>query len=151
MKMKSTSLSNGFTLIELMVATLLVGALFFALASVFMFVDDSWDRGSSLVNLQRDGSYALSEMATSVRQGTSAQIPLPTQLIIKDEADSTIGRFYLETSDNTLRDNSATKVIPSAVDSLQFALSGKTVFITLVLVDSDDQKARFSTAASLRN
>ena len=150
--MESSKRSGGFTLIELMVATSLMAVLFFALASFYMLVDDSWDRGSSLLNLQRDGSYALLEMATSVRMGSSVQINPSTQLVIKDASGATIGGYYRQAGDNTLRDNSGAKVISSLVDSLQFTLSNRTVFVTLVLTDSDQQeKAYFSTAASLRN
>ena len=148
-KRKSPNSPKGFTILELMVATALIGALFFALASLYMLVDDSWSRGSSLLNLQRDGSYAMSEIASSVHMGTTAVVPSSTQLDIKDETGATVGGYYC--SDDTLRDISGAKVIPSLVDSLYFALSGKTVFVTLVLADSNNQKAYFSTAASLRN
>ena len=150
--MKSSKRSAGFTLIELMVATSLMAVLFFALASFYMLVDDSWDRGGSLLNLQRDGSYALLEMATSVRMGSSVQINPSTQLVIKDASGATIAGYYRQAGDSTLRDNSGAKVVSSLVDSLQFTLSNRTVFVTLVLTDSNQQeKAYFSTAASLRN
>jgi len=143
--------SQGFTLVELMVAVALVSVLFFGLASIYMLIDDSWERGSSLLNLQRDGSYAMEEVATAVRIGASAVISPSTQLTVKDGNDVTIGRFYLEASDNTMRDDSGTQVIPSSVDSLQFSLVGRTVHMDLILTDDQDNLVYFSTAASLRN
>lgn len=148
---KSLSVARGFTLVEVMIVAALAGAFFFALASVYVLVDDSWNRGSSLVNLQRDGSYALVEMTSTIRSGATAEVPQSTRLVIKDEADSTLGQYYWQLSDKTLRDLSGAKVVPSLVDSLHFALSGEMVFVTLVLTDSDAQRALFSTAASLRN
>jgi prepilin-type N-terminal cleavage/methylation domain-containing protein len=143
--------SQGFTLVELMVAVALISILFFGLAGIYLLIDDSWERGSSLVNLQRDGSYALEEVATAVRMGASAIISPSTQLTVKDVNDVTISRFYLEGSDNTLRDDSGTKVIPSSVDSLLFSLVGRTVHVDMMLIDDQDNLVYFSTAASLRN
>jgi Tfp pilus assembly protein PilW len=143
--------SPGFTLVELMVVAALVFVLFIGLASVYMLIDDSWDRGVSLVNLQRDGSYAMLELTTAIRKGTAVAISPSTQVTIKDAGNSVIERFYLDSSDNTLRDDSGTKVIPSMVDSLLFTQSGPTIHVEMVLADDRDNKAYFSTGASLRN
>jgi prepilin-type N-terminal cleavage/methylation domain-containing protein len=151
LKRKEKKSTQGFTLIELMVAVALVVVLFFGLASVYMLIDDSWARGASLVNLQRDGSYAMTELSMAIRMGASAVISPTTQLTIKDGNGTNIGRFYLEGSDNSLRDDSGTKVIPSSVDSLAFSQAGSTIFVSLVLVDDSENKVTFSTAASLRN
>lgn len=143
--------SRGLTIIELMVAVALAAVIFFGLATIYMLTMDWWDRGSSLLNLQRDGSYALFEISTDIRRGSMAEISPSTQLRIKDSSGSTIARYYLEGSDNTLRYDSGGLVVPSLVDSLCFAQSGKTVSVLLVLADAEQQEAYFSTAASLRN
>jgi prepilin-type N-terminal cleavage/methylation domain-containing protein len=150
-KILSKKIHHGFTLVELMVATALVSVLFFALATVYLLVDASWDRGEAMISLGRDGSYAVEEMAMAVRLGTSMQIGPSTSLTIKDAADSTIARYYLQASDSTLRDLSGNKIIPSKVDSLQFSQAGNTVDIGLVLTNSEGQTGYFNTSASLRN
>jgi prepilin-type N-terminal cleavage/methylation domain-containing protein len=142
---------RGITLVELMVVVALAGVIFFGLAITYMMIMDWWDRSNSLMNLQRDGSYALYEIATAIRMGSMVQIPSETQLTIQDASASTMEQFYLESSDNSLRDSSGEKVIPSLVDSLQFAFTGKTISVTLILTDSESQEAYFNTSASLRN
>jgi len=149
--LKKLNRSKGVTLVELMVATGLASALFFALASVYILMDSSWDRGTSLLNLQRDGSYAVVELASAVRMGSAMEAAPATTLTIKDVNDSTLAQYYFQASDSTLRDIAGARVIPSRVDSLSFSLSGQTVAIALVLTDAQDQKAFFNTSASLRN
>ena len=141
----------GFTLIELMVAVALAVVLFFGLASLYMLMNDSWERGSSLVNLQRDGSYAMMKLTTTIRAGSAAIIAPSTQLTVKDAGNTTIGRFYLESGDQSLRDDSGNKVIPSLVDSLVFTQSGPTIYVELMLADDKENTAYFTTGASLRN
>jgi prepilin-type N-terminal cleavage/methylation domain-containing protein len=143
--------SSGFTLVELMVATALVSVLFFALATVYLLVDASWDRGEAMINLGRDGSYAVEEMAMSVRQAASVTIGSGPSITIKNAADSTVARYYLQASDSTLRDLSGNRIVPSKVDSLDFAQNGDIVDIGLVLTNSEGQRAYFNTSASLRN
>jgi len=149
--LKRLNRAKGVTLVELMVATGLASALFFALASVYILMDSSWDRGTSLLNLQRDGSYAVVELAPAVRMGSAMEAAPATTLTIKDVNDSTLAQYYFQASDSTLRDIAGARVIPSRVDSLSFSLSGQTVAIALVLTDAQDQKAFFNTSASLRN
>jgi hypothetical protein len=138
------------TLVELMVAVALVSILFFGLASIYILMDDAWDRGASLVNLQRDGSYAMYEFTTTIREGAMAVVA-PTQLTIQDGSGTTLGRFYLEQSDSTLRDDAGAKVIPSTVDSLAFTQVGTTIHVDLLLVDDKENSAFFNTRVSLRN
>jgi len=141
----------GFTLVELMVATALVSVLFFALATVYLLVDASWDRGEAMIHLGRDGSYAVEEMAMSVRLASSVTVGSGPTLTIKDSADSTVAQYFLQSSDSTLRDLSGNPIIPSKVDSLDFTQSGNTVDIGLVLTNPEGQRAYFNTSASLRN
>ena len=148
--LKQSRKARGITLVELMVAVALVSVLFFGLASIYILMDDTWTRGASLTNLQRDGSYAMYEFTTTIRQGAMAVVS-PTQLTIQDGSGATIGRFYLEQSDNTLRDDSGTKVIPSTVDSLAFSQTGATIHVDLLLVDDQENAVFFNTRVSLRN
>jgi len=149
-RLKQLNIARGVTLIELMVAVALVSVLFFGLASIYVLMDDAWNRGASLVNLQRDGSYAMYEFSTTIRQGAMAVVA-PTQLTVQDGSGTTIGRFYLEQSDNTLRDDSGTKVIPSTVDSLAFSQAGATILVDLLLVDDRENAVFFNTRVSMRN
>ncbi len=142
---------QGFTLVELMVATALVSVLFFAVATVYLLVDASWDRGEAMINLGRDGSYAVEEMAMSVRLATSVVIGSGPSLTIKNAADSTIARYFMQASDSTLRDLSGNRIIPSKVDSLAFSQNGKIIDIGLVLTNTEEQRAYFNTSVSLRN
>jgi|GEM_PF-1754673 len=142
---------RGFTLVELMVATALVSVLFFALATVYLLVDSSWDRGEAMINLGRDGSYAVEEMAMSIRLASSVTIGSGPTMTIKDAADSTVAQYYLQASDSTLRDLSGNRIIPSKVDSLNFSQNGDVVEIGLVLTNSDGQRGYFNTSVSLRN
>lgn len=150
-RMKSLRLSRGFTIVELMVAVALAAVIFFGIAVAYMLFMEWWDRGTSLLNLQRDGSYALFDITKSVRGGSMVSIPSATQLDVKNAGGGTIASYYWESADSTLRNLSGGKVVASKVDSLHFAQSGPTVLVTLVLTDSDHQEAYFSTAASLRN
>jgi len=143
--------SAGFTLVELMVATALVSVLFFALATVYLLVDASWDRGEAMINLGRDGSYAVEEMAMSLRLASSVTIGSGPTMTIKDAADSTVAKYYFQASDSTLRDLSGNRIVPSKVDSLNFAQSGDIVDIGLVLTNAEGQKAYFNTSVSMRN
>jgi prepilin-type N-terminal cleavage/methylation domain-containing protein len=149
-KRKQFITMRGVTLIELLVAVALVSILFFGLASIYILMDDAWDRGASLVNLQRNGSYAMYEFSTTIRQGSMAVVT-PTQLTVQDGSGTTIGRFYLQGSDNSLRDDSGTKIIPSTVDSLAFSQAGATIHVDLLLVDDRDNAAFFNTNVSMRN
>ena len=143
--------SPGFTRVELMVATALVSVLFFALATVYLLVDASWDRGEAMINLGRDGSYAVEEMAMSLRLASSVTIGSGPTITIKDAADSTVAQYYFQASDSTLRDLSGNRIIPSKIDSLDFTQNGDIVDIGLVLTNTEGQRAYFSTSVSLRN
>jgi hypothetical protein len=91
-------------------------------------------------------------MSTEIRKGSLALTPSSTELLIQNAAGSTMQQYYWETSDNTLRDISGQQVIPSLVDSLHFSITDqRTIYVTLVLADAEQQEAYFSTSASLRN
>jgi Tfp pilus assembly protein FimT len=151
-RMPSLRVSRGLTIVELMVVVALAGIIFFGLATIYVMVMDWWDRGNSQLNLQRDGSYALFSMSTEIRKGSLALTPSSTELLIQNAAGSTMQQYYWETSDNTLRDISGQQVIPSLVDSLHFSITDqRTIYVTLVLADAEQQEAYFSTSASLRN
>ncbi len=151
LRMRTTHNSRGFTIVELMVVVALSAFIFFGLAILYMTVMDWWDRAISLMNLQRDGSYALFDISTAIRSGSNAAISPSSSLEVKNQSGTTIAQYYWETSDNTLRDISGQKIIPSLVDSLHFVQSGKTVSMILILADSEQQEAYFSTSTSLRN
>ena len=148
--LKQSTTDRGFTLVELMVAVALAAVLFFGLASIYMLINDAWDRGASLASLQRDGSYAMYEFTTIIRQGTAAVVA-PTHLTIQDGGGSTLGRFYWEQSDNTMRDDSGNKIIPSTVDSLGFSQAGATIQVDLLLADDKENTVFFNTNVALRN
>jgi prepilin-type N-terminal cleavage/methylation domain-containing protein len=148
--LKQSNTARGFTLIELLVAVALAAVLFFGLASIYMLINDAWSRGASLASLQRDGSYAMYEFSTTIRHGTAAVVS-PTQLTVQDGGGATIGRFYWDQSDNTLRDDSGNKIIPSTVDSLGFSQAGAVIHVDLLLADDKENTAFFNTDVALRN
>lgn len=151
MRIKSLRVPRGFTIVELMVAVALAALIFFGIAVVYMLFMDWWDRGTSQLNLQRDGSYALFDITNSIRGGSMVTIPSDTHLDIKNAGGGIIASYYWESADSTLRNLSGGKVVASKVDSLYFAQSGPVVLVTMVLTDAERQEAYFSTAASMRN
>ncbi|MCK4905293.1 prepilin-type N-terminal cleavage/methylation domain-containing protein [bacterium] len=152
LKNKSISGRTGFTLVEMMVAVIILSIFIVAvgmmLSSSWRFWNDGWQQ----VILQRDASYAFASVEKVVRSGSSATIlDGGTGLeVIKDGTSGWTKNFQSGGGVLQLVEGSQTKDIISRVQSINFSISGNTVLVTLTLTDGSSV-VDFRTTIFLRN
>ena len=71
---KTRKSRNGFTLVELMVATLAFSILVLAVGSMLVFGWMGWKRNNDLVNMQRDASLAMMMISKEIRNASYDEI-----------------------------------------------------------------------------
>ena len=151
---------RGFTLVELMVATLASIILVLATGMLVSIGHNNWNAAWKRVNLQRDASYAMLRMSRPIRAGTSAKVeangtglriyteggwmrffvaPGVSKLMLKGEIGSD--------TDGTI---SSETILSDNVEDLQFNVTGNTVTIDLKLKE-DDLETHFVSTIMMRN
>jgi prepilin-type N-terminal cleavage/methylation domain-containing protein len=165
---------KGFTLFEIMVTVLLAGLM---MTGAFYFLIDftrSWDQDTSDLELQRQGTYALTVMEARLRQCDRFTISAPgpvtgnklTVTIPNPPAGTRSIDYYQNGTaieENDVQTSTVTTIIPDThvagiqVSALTFTdeiitgQPGQSVRIDLALRDASGQTAAFTASARLRN
>lgn len=143
---------TGFTLVEMMVAVIVLSIFIVAVGMILSSSWGFWNDGWQQVLLQRDASYAFASVEKVVRSGSSATIlDGGTGLeVIKDGTSGWTKNFQSGGGVLQLVEGSETKDIISRVQSINFSISGNTVSVTLTLTDGSSI-VDFRTTIFLRN
>lgn len=72
--------TDGFSIVELMVAMLATSILALAVGSMLVFGWISWKRNNDSVNMQRDASLAFSMMAKEIRMSNISDVTVGSSL-----------------------------------------------------------------------
>ena len=147
-----TKRQKGFTLLELMMASVAATIVVVAAGTILFVGHTSWNKAWTKANLQRDASYAMLRMSRLIRAGASAQPDSDGKaLTINTEAGQT--RFFTvaEAEKLTLKaEADAVTSMNNKVQDLQFNVEGNKVTISLTLKEGDVQ-THFVSTATMRN
>ena len=152
LKNKSLSGRKGFTLVEMMVAVIILSIFIVAVGMILTSSWGFWNDGWQQVILQRDASYAFASIEKVVRSGSSATVLAGgTGLqVIKNGTSGWTKNFQSGGGVLQLVEDGETKNIVGGIQSINFAISGNTVLITLTLTDGSSI-VDFRTTILLRN
>lgn len=156
----------GFTLMEVIVATVVAAIVLLALITMYITSLDAWDRSGARLALQRNAAMALDRVIFDVRHGSRVEIGAgATSLTVYRTTagvDSTLAFFELV--GDRLRyaraGGDSAIVLLDKITSLQFtSANGVSVDIELSLEDDlgtaglegDDKAIYFRSAAVCRN
>ncbi len=141
---------KGFTLIELMIAVVILSIFILAVGAIVVTSWKFWNGGWEQVELQRDASYAFARIERIVRSGNSATVlGGGSGLQVAEGAATHI--FQLSGNILQLVTGGNTENIASGVqNNTPFSQSGNTVTVTLALQDGNAY-ANFRTTILLRN
>ncbi len=153
--------SRGFTLVEVMVASVVAGIVIAAVVTMYITSLDAWDLSGARLAIQRNGDYAMEWIVKDIRAGSRVAIGAGQQsmTIYRTTAtgDSTLGYYGL---DGTQIKNMHDVVIADDVAMLRFTSgNGVKVRIEMTLyddldtpsVDTDDKVIELESIAVCRN
>jgi prepilin-type N-terminal cleavage/methylation domain-containing protein len=152
---------RGFTLVELMVATVLASIVLLAVVSIFIASMEAWERAGARLALQRNAHLAMERMAADVRAGSTVVIGADetSMSIYRTTAsgDSLISSYRLDGDE--LKNNHDT-VLLDKLTSLRFtSSSGTRARMEMRLLDdrgtsgtdADDETLYMESVAVCRN
>jgi len=144
---------KGFTLIEVISATIISAIVIVAAGSMLFYGQRSWDNTWKRVTLQRDASYAMQRMTLSVKAGMNAELEGDGNAVKIYRATGWI-RFFLEQENNNLKceieGEGPQTIINGKVEDLQFNVTGNTVTMELKLRE-DNLQTHFVSTVMMRN
>ena len=70
--MKTLPKKSGFSLVELMVVTIIMSFLVLTFGSTFFFVHKGWQQNMAVVELQRTAYLSMREIANEIRHSDTA-------------------------------------------------------------------------------
>jgi prepilin-type N-terminal cleavage/methylation domain-containing protein len=149
---------KGFTLIELIIATLISAIVIVAAGMILFFGQKTWNSTWDRTNLQRDASYAMLRITRDTKAGISAQVEDGgkglrvfnnsgwTRFFTTLGATSGSG-FALK---SVTSEGSSETIIDDNLNAIKFAVSGSTVMIDLDLKE-DNLETHFASTVMMRN
>jgi len=153
--------SKGFTLTEVMIASIVGGIVIAAVVMMYITSLDAWDLSGARLAIQRNGDYAMEWIVKDIRAGSRVTIGSDhhSMTVYRTTAsgDSTIGYYEL---DGTQIKNLHDVVIANDVTSLTFTSgNGVKVRIEMALyddletpsIDTDDKMIELESIAVCRN
>ena len=153
--------SAGFTLVELMVSTVVVGVVLVAIIAMYVTAMQAWTGTGTRLALQRNADMGLEKVLSDIRAGSRVEInPAQTQMTIYRatvSGDSTMQVYSF--ASGGLR-NSFGTVLVGNVTSLAFTSgNGVKVMIQMSLLDNagtsgvtgDDATIQIESVAVCRN
>ncbi len=153
--------SRGFTLTEVMIASIVGAIVIAAVVAMYITSLDAWDLSGARLAIQRNGDYAMEWMVRNIRAGSKVTIDSgqESMTVYRTTAsgDSTIGHYEL---DGTQIKNMHGVVIANDVTSLRFSSgNGVKVRIEMTLyddldtpgTDADDKVIELESVAVCRN
>lgn len=159
---KRLSANAGLTMMEILVALIIIAVLFIAYWFNYSHSNEVWKRGRDKVLLQQALTTACEQMARDVRFGSSVDIAGSSITIQRyDQADEVFVpvRHYALASNQLMIDDgtggSATPLVPEKCAALQFSRGpfGDTTEVRFVVTLEDKwaNQATFRGSAFLRN
>jgi prepilin-type N-terminal cleavage/methylation domain-containing protein len=152
---------RGFTIAELMVASIIAGIILLAVISIYLTSMQAWDRSGARLALQRRGDLAVERIVANIRDGSRVEITNggTAMTIYRATAggDSVIAFYQLV--DDELKNASGT-VLAENVTELTFTSgNGVKVRIEMSMYDdpgtpaliTDDESIQLETVAVCRN
>lgn len=144
---------RGFTLIELVIG-LVIGLIVLAIGMlIYIYFLDVWNQGFSFLELQREGSFAMEEMAKEIREGSSLVIdqhqagdPVDTGIRVTVNTTDKVVKFYHDTdNDYLIKDDNGTLITIVPGITLETNINrwiGKLLFTNLDPSGSDPSYIR---------
>jgi prepilin-type N-terminal cleavage/methylation domain-containing protein len=77
-KLRNKKLQSGFSLVELMVAMVIVAILSLTLGTMLIYIFKAWRSNSDQVELQRDATFAMDMLSREIRPSSFYLISHPT-------------------------------------------------------------------------
>lgn len=95
------SLGQGFSLIELLMASLSAAVLVVTMSTMLFYGYVTWSRNTRSVNLHRDATLAMQTLERSLRQATAAGVDLsqPDRIVVSNQTAPTLQSFYQQAND----------------------------------------------------
>ncbi len=155
---------RGFTLTELLIASVIMMLIIAGAASVYFTSYKSWRRSIVVASLQRDGGLAMEEMVRGVggengiREAESVSLPDVNTIRYTSGIDGLERGFYLSDS-NIMHDPDTSAsgdefIIAENVSSLTFSTYYSMVTINLGIqgqVNGESLDMAFETGVTIRN
>jgi hypothetical protein len=145
--------SAGLTVIEAIVATFIIFAVFLGFWMTYDTNREIWDRGRDKVLLQQALTQAAEEIARDVRSGSSVALSGGNDLTIYDRSGAPIRRYFVDSGVSQLSTAVDEPVVPETCTALSFTLGADTteVLFRLTLKDKYENSATIRSSAHLRN
>jgi prepilin-type N-terminal cleavage/methylation domain-containing protein len=152
---------DGFTITELLVASIIAGVIMLAVISIYITSMQAWDRSGARLAIQRRGDLAVEQIITDIRDGSRVEISGggTSMTIYRATAtgDSVVQSYQMV--DDELQNGSGT-VLAENVTDLSFT-SGNDVKVRVEIslyddagtptLATDDESIQLETVAVCRN
>lgn len=144
--------SNGFTLIELMIALLAGTFILLASASALIAGQTSLNRAFQKVELQRQGANVMLLLSHTIKMGSSAQVDEQGKTLTIHRNTGWVQFACNENNDlvTQVEGGALQTIIDNSVESLRFTVLNNKVEIDLRL-KQNNMKTYFSSTVMLRN
>ncbi len=152
---------TGFTITELLVASIIAGIILLAVISIYLTSMQAWDRSGARLAIQRRGDLAMENIVTDIRDGSRVEITgggtAMTIYRATATGDSVLAAYQLVDDEIT---NASGTVLAENVTGLTFTSgNGVKVRIEMSLYDdpgtpalkTDDESIQLETVAVCRN
>lgn len=145
--------NSGFTIVELMVVTLVAGLVVLISTQIPLFSLGSWRKGTDRLRMQRDGHYAVIRVQHELRPASLPNIDTsdPSRLVIDSNTDES---FFLQGNQLFYQDPyQVQELIIDGDAGTQFNVTttGGTINMTLSLVREKVGSVILETAVKPRN
>jgi type II secretory pathway pseudopilin PulG len=148
--------ANGFTMIELIVSTLLIIVIAFAVAQTYHLNREMWSRGRDKVLLQQACTWCAERIQRDIRAGQSVTLASPSDITIAMETPGGLAnrRFFIDSG--KLSTASGQPLAEETCSALTFTLfpdasDVQEVRFVLTLKDRWENAATVRGSAHLRN
>jgi len=147
-----TKIQKGFTLVEVLIAIITGLIVLLAAGMVTVTGHRTWNEAWKKVNLQRDASYAMLRISSTIKAGKSAKVEGDGKaLTIYRDADWV--RFSLAPGTKNLNcqfEGKPETIINNKTEYLNFNVEGNTVGVDLKLKE-DNLQTHFTSTVMMRN
>jgi len=152
---------GGFTITELLVASIIAGIILLAVISIYITSMQAWDRSGARLALQRTGDLAVESIVSDIRDGTRVEITNggTAMTIYRATAigDSVLAFYQLV--DDEVRNGSGTVLAEDVTELVFTSGNGVKVRVEMSLYDdpgtpaltTDDESIHLETVAVCRN
>jgi len=147
-----TKIQKGFTLVEVLIAIITGLIVLLAAGMVTVTGHRTWNEAWKKVNLQRDASYAMLRISSTIKAGKSAEVVNDGQAL-KIYRDADWIRFFLVQGTKNLKCQSEGRpetITNNKMEYLNFNIEGNTVGVYLKLKE-DNLQTHLTSTVMMRN